>query len=278
MSFIELYQHIPSHISPYIFDAGFFRLHWYGFMYVVAFTVATLLMFYRIKHEAFKYTKEQVFDFLVWVVLGIVLGGRFGYVVFYEPLYYIAHPLQIFSPFGYIGGQLQLVGIAGMSYHGGLIGAIIASVLFAKKRKIDMWKLIRFVMPTVPLGYMFGRIGNFINGELYGRATERVFGMYFPSDPSGLLRHPSQIYEAILEGLVLFVILWILRKNKFFKGFFLGVYIAGYGIARFVIEFVRVPDVHLGTVLGPFTMGQVLSSVMIVGALVFLWVMRKHEV
>lgn len=244
-------------------------------MYIVAFSVAAILMFYRVKHEKFPYTKEQIFDFLIWVILGIVIGGRVGYVLFYEPLYYLSYPLQIISPFGVVNGQLQLIGIAGMSYHGGLIGAIIASAWFAKKRKMDFWELVRFVIPTIPLGYFFGRIGNFINGELYGRATDVPWGMYFPRDPDGLLRHPSQLYEAALEGLVLFAILWLLRKKKFFKGFFLGLYIIGYGIARFLVEFFREPDLHLGAVLGWLTMGQVLSVCMIVGGGVFLWGMRR---
>lgn len=271
------WQTLPHHISPYLFDAGFFRLHWYGFMYVVAFSVAALLIWYRVKHEKFLYTKEQIFDLLFWLIFGLLIGGRLGYVLVYEPMYYLSHPLQIFSPFGFVDGNLRLVGIAGMSYHGGLIGGILAGLWFAKKRRMDIWELVRFVVPTIPLAYFFGRIGNFINGELYGRATDVPWGMYFPRDPSGVLRHPSQLYEALLEGLLLFAVLWMLKKKNFFKGFFLGAYIIGYGIARFFVEFFREPDPQLGAIALGLTMGQILSGAMIVGGTVFLVVMKRKD-
>lgn len=264
-----MWQTLPMNLSPYIFDVGFFRLHWYGLMYIVAFVVTLLLVLYRIKHEDFPFSKEVVLDYLIWAILGLLIGARLGYVLFYNPAYYLAHPLQIFLPFDFQNG-LQLVGISGMSYHGGLIGIVTATIWFVKKKKLHLGKLIDLFVPAIPLGYLFGRIGNFINGELYGRITDMPWGMIFPGAPYGKLRHPSQLYEAFFEGLILFLVLWFLRKKKALHGHLLSLYLIGYGIARFAIEFVREPDAQLGFVIGTLTMGQLLTSIMIIVGIVLL--------
>ena len=161
-----------------------------------------------------------------------------------------------------------------MSYHGGLIGATIAGWLYIRKAQLDWWSTVDLFVTVIPLGYTFGRLGNFINGELYGRETTSAIGMYFPLAPAGELRHPSQLYEAFFEGVFLFAILWSVRKIKMPKGAMLALYLIGYGTARFFIEYFRQPDSHLGFVLLSFSMGQILCSLMIAGGVflfVYLW-------
>ncbi|MEJ2183177.1 MAG: prolipoprotein diacylglyceryl transferase [Nitrospirota bacterium] len=272
---LRFWQHLPEHINPYIVQWGSFRIGWYGLMYVVAFALAYALALYRIKREDFPYTKELVEDYLVWAALGLIAGARLGYVVFYNPAYYLAHPWEIILPVRFDGG-IRFVGISGMSYHGGLAGTIVASYFFLRRRKLGFWKFSEFIIPVIPLGYTFGRLGNFINGELYGRPTDLPWGMYFPGAPGSGLRHPSQLYEAFFEGLVLFALLWSVRKRSRFDGFLLGIYIIGYATARFFIEFVREPDPQLGTVLGPLSMGQLLSISMLAAGAAVLVFRRRH--
>jgi phosphatidylglycerol:prolipoprotein diacylglycerol transferase len=164
-----------------------------------------------------------------------------------------------------------------MSYHGGVIGVILVSIFFCHKYRINFWNFADLLCPAIPLGYTFGRIGNFINGELYGRVTAVPWGMYFPLDPMHQLRHPSQLYEVFFEGIFLFVILWSLRKMKCFDGFFFSLYLIGYGLVRFFIEFVREPDPQLGFILGPFTMGQILCIFMILGGIFIMLIRRSHS-
>lgn len=258
----DWWNHLPEHINPYIIEIGSFRLGYYGLMYLVAFAILYLLVMWRLKHEKVEFSKETVQDFLVWAVLGLIIGARLGYVLLYNFAYYASHPLEIFLPFEFSDG-LRYTGIAGMSYHGGVIGVFLAGVLYCRRRKLRFWRFADFFAPAIPLGYTFGRIGNFINGELFGRATTVPWGMYFPQDPEGLLRHPSQLYEAFFEGVVLFAVLWSIRKKRYFDGFFISLYLIGYGLVRFFIEFFREPDPQLGFVSGPFTQGQVLCFIMV---------------
>jgi phosphatidylglycerol:prolipoprotein diacylglycerol transferase len=259
--FWEWWSGIPENIDPYIIEVGSFRVGYYGLMYIVAFATVYMLALYRSKADGYGYSKEFIQNYIFWAVLGLVIGARLGYVLFYNPGYYLSNPLEIFLPFELKGG-FRYTGIAGMSYHGGGVGVFVASVLFLRRNRADIWRFADFLAPTVPLGYMFGRIGNFINGELYGRVTTVPWGMYFPMDPERRLRHPSQLYEAITEGVLLFVVLWLLRRKSPFDGFLIAMYLIGYGFVRFVVEFFREPDAHLGFVLGPFSMGQVLCAVM----------------
>ena len=268
---INAWQQLPAQISPTIFSFGSFQLRYYSLMYIVAFAIVYFLTLYRIKNENYEYTAKTVQDYLVWAMLGVIIGGRFGYALFYNFGYYFQHPLEIILPFDFSHG-FKFVGISGMSYHGGLIGIVIVSILFCRKNKIKLWTFIDLFCPAIPLGYTFGRIGNFINGELYGRITTVPWGMYFPLDSTRSLRHPSQLYEALFEGIVLFILLWLIRKKKMFDGFLIGIYIIGYGFMRFFIEFFREPDHQLGFVLGFMSMGQVLCILMmIMGVALIIW-------
>ncbi|MGA2525788.1 MAG: prolipoprotein diacylglyceryl transferase [Smithellaceae bacterium] len=270
-SLIKAWQQIPAQINPAIFSIGSFQLRYYSLMYIVAFVIVYFLVLYRIKHEKYKYTAENIQDYLVWAMIGLLIGGRLGYALFYNFGYYFQHPLEIILPFDFSNG-IRFIGISGMSYHGGLIGVIVMTILFCRKRKIKFWQFADLLCPAIPLGYTFGRIGNFINGELFGRVTTVPWGMYFPLDPSHSLRHPSQLYEALFEGIVLFILLWLIRKKKMFDGFFIGIYICGYGFVRFFIEFFREPDSQLGFVLGPLSMGQVLCILMMMaGIAIIIW-------
>jgi phosphatidylglycerol:prolipoprotein diacylglycerol transferase len=243
-------------------------------MYLVTFAVVYFLTLYRIKNENYKYTAETIQDYLVWAMLGVIIGGRFGYALFYNFGYYFRHPLEIILPFDFSHG-FKFVGISGMSYHGGLIGVVIVFILFCRKYKFNLWHFGDLFCPAIPLGYTFGRIGNFINGELFGRVTTVPWGMYFPLDSTRSLRHPSQLYEALFEGIVLFILLWLIRKKKRFDGFLVGIYICGYGFVRFFIEFFREPDYQLGLVLGFMSMGQVLCLLMMAaGIIILIW--RKN--
>ena len=268
--FINMWQNLPAQISPVLFSIGSFQLRYYSLMYIIAFVLVYLMVSYRIKHENYEYSTETIQDYMVWAMLGVIFGGRLGYVLFYNFSYYLQHPLEIILPFDFSNG-IKFIGLSGMSYHGGLIGVAVVSLYFCLKNKINFWRFADLFMPAVPLGYTFGRIGNFINGELFGRATTMPWGMYFPLDPTQQLRHPSQLYEAFFEGIVLFAILWLLRKKKHFDGYLLGSYLCGYGFVRFIIEFFREPDYQLGFVLGFLSMGQVLCLLMILcGAVILL--------
>jgi phosphatidylglycerol:prolipoprotein diacylglycerol transferase len=272
---IQWWQNLPSKIDPVIFSFGQIHIRWYGLMYIVVFALVYSLVMYRIRTEKYPYSHECISDFFFWLVLSVLVGGRLGYVLFYDLAYYLHHPLEIISPVRLTDAGLEFTGIYGMSYHGGLIAVIFTFYVYSKKHAIDFFRFVDLFAPAVPLGYTFGRLGNFLNGELFGRATTQPWGMYFPLDQSGNLRHPSQLYEAFFEGIVLFLILWFLRKRKTVDGFLLGSYLIGYGIVRFVIEFYREPDAHLGFVIGPFAMGQVLCFFMIITGITII-VVRSH--
>lgn len=265
----QFWQHIPEHISPIAFSIGPISIHWYGIMYVVVFIVVYMLARYRLATEPFPYSAEMIADVLMWAVFGVLIGGRLGYVLIYDLAYYLKHPLQIISPFDFSNG-FRFVGIYGMSYHGGLVGVILVYYLFCVQHKISFFRFVDLFIPAVPLGYTFGRLGNFINGELFGRITTMPWGMYFPLDSENKLRHPSQLYEAFFEGIFLFILLWTLRKKLKAPGALFGLYIVGYGVVRFFIEYFREPDQHLGFVFGALSMGQILCLAMIVGGSVLV--------
>jgi phosphatidylglycerol:prolipoprotein diacylglycerol transferase len=271
------WQHLPQNISPVIFEIGGFKLQYYGLMYIVAFAITFFLVLYRLKHEnRFEFTTDQIKDISTHLILGLIVGARLGYVLFYNFSYYIKHPLEIIVPFSFSNG-FTFTGISGMSYHGGLIGATFAAWFYFNKAKLNWWSGVDLFVPVIPLGYTFGRLGNFINGELFGRATTSAVGMYFPMAPAGQLRHPSQLYEAFFEGIFLFVILWSIRKIKIPNGAMLALYLIGYGIVRFFIEYFREPDAHLGFVLFSFSMGQILCLLMVAaGMLLYFYLWRRE--
>lgn len=275
--FWQWWQHLPANIDPVIFQIGSFKLQYYGLMYIVAFAITYVLVRYRVAREdRFDVSVEQVNDLTTYAILGLVIGARLGYVIFYNLAYYLQHPLEIILPFDFSNG-MTFTGISGMSYHGGLIGILLVIWFYTRKAGIRYWDIMDLYVPVVPLGYTFGRLGNFINGELYGRITEAPIGMYFPLDPQQALRHPSQLYEAFFEGVFLFTILWSLRKIKIPRGAMLALYIIGYGTVRFFIEFFRQPDAHLGFVFLSFSMGQLLCMAMIAAGVGLYFILQRAE-
>ncbi|MDY6791075.1 MAG: prolipoprotein diacylglyceryl transferase [Thermodesulfobacteriota bacterium] len=276
--FIIWWQHLPENIDPVIFGIGSFKLQYYGLMYVVAFAITFFLVLFRIKREEdFDITSDQVKDLTTLMMVGLIIGARLGYVIFYNFSYYIRHPLEIILPFEFSNG-MTFTGISGMSYHGGLIGVVFCTWLYTHRAGLSFWQIADLYIAAIPLGYTFGRFGNFINGELFGRTTSSSIGMYFPLAPGTGLRHPSQLYEAFLEGIFLFAVLWSIRKIKKPPGAMLAFYLIGYGVVRFFIEYFRQPDTHLGYIFWSFSMGQLLCAAMIgCGALLFLYLRKKDS-
>lgn len=258
------WKYIYNHFDPVAFGLFGINIHWYGIAYVLALLVALGMAKWIVKRDFYPLSNEQLDSYFLWVEIGVILGARLGYIIFYDPqaVYYLANPWQIFNPFK----NGEFVGIRGMSYHGAVVGFLIASWLFAKKRGISFWLLMDLVGISVPLGYVFGRIGNFLNQELVGRATDAPWGIYV----AGILRHPSQLYEAFLEGVVVFAILYFWRTRTKFIGQLGLMYLMLYAFARFIAEFWREPDSQLGFILTGVTMGQLLSLSMAIPCL-FLW-------
>ena len=244
-------------IDPILVEFGPIRLSWYGLMYVLGFFFSYLLVRYQIRRKDFGMSKPEVEDLYFYLILGLIIGARLGYVFFYDLKTYLADPLEIFA-----------IWHGGMSFHGGLLGVVIVGILYCWRREKSFWKIADLFVVTAPIGLGLGRIGNFINGELYGRVTQVPWGMIFPRG-GPLPRHPSQLYESALEGGVLFVILWLMKDKKVPAGGMLALFLIGYGCFRFVVEFFREPDPQLGFVLGPLTMGQVLCILMIIGGGLF---------
>jgi phosphatidylglycerol:prolipoprotein diacylglycerol transferase len=238
-------------INPVAIDLGFAQIHWYGIMYLLAFVAAYLLAMSR---KSNIWSKKSIEDMIFYGALGVVVGGRVGYILFYNLPVFLENPLSIF-----------LIHQGGMSFHGGLLGVIIAMWLFNKRHKKSFFQTMDFVAPLVPLGLGFGRIGNFINSELWGAQTTSSWGITIQTKSGELLtRYPSQLYEAFLEGLVLFIILWFFsKKNPPLKSVS-ALFLIGYGVFRFIVEFVRTPDAHIGYLAFDWlTMGQVLSLPMV---------------
>jgi phosphatidylglycerol:prolipoprotein diacylglycerol transferase len=273
--FLYWWQHLPEHMDPVILEIGSFRLQYYGLMYIVAFAITYLLAGYRIRREnRFEIDMEQLQGLMTAMILGLIIGARFGYVLFYNLPYYLHHPLEIILPFTFSGG-FHFTGITGMSYHGGLVGVVVASAIFVRKHRLDFFRMADLIVPCIPLGYTFGRLGNFINGELYGRVTTHPIGMFFPFAQGPGRRHPSQLYEAFFEGVVLFVVLWALKGRVATRGAMLAVYLMGYGLVRFFIEYARQPDAHLGFIVLSLSMGQLLCMAMMLAGVLLLLYLKK---
>ncbi len=251
-------------LNPIFLEFGPIRLSWYGLMYVLGFLASYLLVRYQIKKKDFGITKSEVEDLYFYLILALIIGARFGYVLFYDLKTYLDKPLEILA-----------VWHGGMSFHGGLIGLLLAAFLFCRKKKKSFWKIADLIIVTAPIGLGLGRIGNFINGELYGRASQVPWAMIFPRG-GPIPRHPSQLYESALEGGVLFITLWLMKDKNLPPGALFSLFLILYGGFRFFVEFFREPDVQLGFILGPFTMGQVLSSFMIVGGIILFVNLRKR--
>ena len=254
-------------IDPVIADLGFVKVYWYGVMYLLAFLSAYLLARYRIKSESL-WNAKHVDDLIFYGALGAVLGGRLGYLLFYNWSIFISNPLTFFN---FQNG--------GMSFHGGFLGVLIAMMVFNKKHQFSFFQTTDFIAPLIPLGLGFGRIGNYINGELLGRVTESSWGVFAP-DQSGFWekRFPTQLYEAFLEGLVLFFILWIFSNRKRPLMAISSLFLIFYGTFRFIIEFVRAPDSHIGYLAFDWlTMGQLLSLPMVIVGIYFLFKSYRLE-
>jgi phosphatidylglycerol---prolipoprotein diacylglyceryl transferase len=245
-------------IDPDIFRIGPVRIRWYGLMYVLGFIASYLLIPRQKRSKEIGLQGSRVDSLMFYVFIGLIAGARLGYVLFYQ-----YHDLADF-----FSRPLELIAVwhGGLSFHGGLIGCILAGWLFCRKNKMPFWAVADSAVVTAPIGLGLGRIGNFINGELFGRPTDVPWAMIFPGG-GPIPRHPSQLYEAFLEGAVLFVLLWVLRKRTFTDGMMIAFFLFFYGAFRFFLEFFREPDAHLGFVLGPLTMGQLLSVAMILAGL-----------
>lgn len=248
-------------IDPVALAIGPLKIHWYGLMYLIGIGGAWLLASRRLNRFDPTWTKEKLSDMVFWMSMGVIVGGRLGYVLFYDLSAYIASPLLIFE-----------VWKGGMSFHGGFIGVMLAALWFGKKNNKSFFQLMDFVAPMVPIGLGAGRIGNFINAELWGKATDVPWAMVFPTDPAQLARHPSQLYQFALEGVALFLILWLFSRKPRPTMAVSGMFALFYGIFRFIVEFVRVPDAQLGYLAWNWlTMGQVLCVPMILGGLFLIW-------
>ena len=280
---------IHPQFDPVLISIGPLAIRWYALSYIVGFMLFLWLGRRRIVQGNTLFTREMLDDFLTWGILGVIIGGRLGYVLFYKFSTYIDHPLDIFK-----------VWEGGMSFHGGFLGVLAAMWLFSRKHKISFLKTMDFVAPLVPLGLASGRIGNFINGELWGRVTDinAFWAMGFPQahyedveaaahNPlwaewlqqyAMLPRHPSQLYQFALEGICLFIVLWIFSKKTRPDGQVASLFLAGYGFFRFLAEFARQPDDYLGLLTLGLSMGQWLSVPMIVlGAIGFVWFGKRGK-
>lgn len=250
-------------IDPTLVEIGPFAIRWYALAYIGGILLGWRYALLLARSSPVAFERRTLDDFLLWVTLGIVLGGRLGYVLFYKPGYFLSHPAEI-----------VFVWQGGMSFHGGMLGVVIAIVLFARLRRIPVLALGDLVACVVPIGLFLGRVANFINGELYGRVTDAPWGMVFPRG-GDLPRHPSQLYEAGLEGLVLFCVLalvWRYTRLKQRPGAVGGVFLVGYGLSRIIVEFAREPDAHLGFLFAGATMGQLLSVPMVLlGLALIIW-------
>lgn len=258
---------IHPDFDPVAFSLGPLHVRWYGLMYLLGFLAGWALGRYRANRPNSGWTAAQVDDLVFYIALGVILGGRIGYVLFYGFGNFLRDPLALFR-----------VWEGGMSFHGGFLGVLLAMALFARKHHKGFWPTMDFVAPLIPPGLFFGRIGNFINGELWGRVTDAPWGMVFRQTGDGLPRHPSQLYQAALEGVALFLIVWLFSAKPRPTMAVSGVFALSYGVFRFLVEFVRQPDPQLGYLaFGWLTMGQLLSLPLIVVGVILLTLAYRRK-
>ncbi len=261
-------EFLSFQIDPIALQLGPLVIRWYALAYLAGFLLGWRYCLGLVKNAEHRPNTDDIDDFLTYAVLAVILGGRLGYVLFYQPGYFLENPLEIVK-----------IWKGGMSFHGGVLGLVLAMLLFAHLRKINVFRLSDIVCAAAPIGLFFGRMANFINGELYGTPTKLPWGIVFPG--GGIApRHPSQLYEAALEGIVLFFILRALtRSDKVHTGTISGIFLIGYGLFRALVEFVREPDEQIGLIAGFMSMGQILCLPMILcgAALVYLASQRKFS-
>lgn len=267
------WNHIYDTFDPIAFTLFSLPVHWYGIMYVLALLSALYIGKYFIKRDKLDFKEGQLDAYFIYVEIGVILGARLGFILFYDTqtFYYISHPWQIFNPF--VNGEF--VGIRGMSYHGAVLGFLIGTFIYSKRHKVALGKVMDLVAISIPLAYVFGRVGNFLNQELVGRVTDVSWGIYV----DGVLRHPSQLYEAFLEGFGVFFVVYAYRRFQKFSGELILVYAMSYGIFRFIAEIYRAPDVQIGYMFfNSITFGQVLSlSMSLFCALLWVYFYAKHK-
>ena len=257
--FMPIVHAIPyPDIDPVFLRLGPLQFRWYGLMYLIGLTLAYFIILARARAKRIPLDRDQVYDMIVYAAIGVFAGGRLGYILFYNLSYYLENPLKIVA-----------VWEGGMSFHGGLIGTIIALILFAKRKGIGVYTIADLAAGVTPVGLGLGRIGNFINGELFGRSTDVDWCMVFPAG-GPVCRHPSQLYEAALEGLLLFTLLWLISRTPHPPGTVFWSFLAGYGLCRFIVEYFREPDTQIGFLFGSFSMGQMLSFPMILLGVIML--------
>ena len=250
---------IHPDFDPVAVSIGPLSIHWYGLMYLAGFAAGGLLGSYRATQAGSGWQPDEMLDLVFYLAIGVIVGGRLGYVLFYNPLFYLGNPSDIFALWD-----------GGMSFHGGLLGVLAAAWLYARKTRRGFLRVGDFLAPLCIPGLGFGRLGNFINQELWGRATDVPWAMLFPVVPDAP-RHPSQLYEFALEGVLLFVIVWVYSSRPRAPGRVSGLFLLGYGVFRFIVEFFREPDAHLGQVaLEWMSMGQLLSVPMVLLGVVLL--------
>ncbi len=284
-------EHSIHQIQPYLFQIGNFQLRYYGLMYVLGFVIFLIFMRRQIKLNKVDLTNQEFDSLFSWLIIALLIGARLGYVLFYNFGHYIQYPLEIIWPFR----DGKLVGFSGMSFHGGLLGCIIGGWFWTRKNKKSFFDIGGHVVTVAPLGLFFGRLGNFLNGELWGRVSDVKWAMYFPSEaglsydtPLNIIRqyieaghiqarHPSQLYEALTEGLLLFLIMLWLHKKNAAGSVRIGTLLIGYAVFRTFCEFFRQPDPQLGFLFGWVTMGQLLSFFMVLGGIALIVYHYKVE-
>ncbi|MCK5720028.1 MAG: prolipoprotein diacylglyceryl transferase [Thiomargarita sp.] len=254
-------------IDPVLLQLGPLKIHWYGIMYLIGFTAAWWLGSKRMQNSWSPIVNaEQLSDLIFYGALGVIIGGRLGYILFYDFFTFLSYPLNIFK-----------IWQGGMSFHGGFIGVLVAMWFYGRKINHSFFAITDFIAPLIAIGLGTGRIGNFINGELWGRPTDLPWGMVFPH-VDNLARHPSQLYQMLLEGVILFSILWLFSKRPRPIMAVSGLFLITYGFFRFLIEFVRVPDAHLGFIAFEWmTMGQLLSLPMLIMGIVLMLLAYRHN-
>jgi phosphatidylglycerol:prolipoprotein diacylglycerol transferase len=285
-------EHSIHQIQPYLLEIGNFQLRYYGLMYVLGFVFFMIFMRSQIKQNKIDLNNEEFDSLFSWLIISLLIGARLGYVIFYNPAHYIDFPLEIIWPFR----DGKLVGFSGMSFHGGLLGCIVGGWIWTRKYKKNFFEIGGNVVVVAPLGLFFGRLGNFLNGELWGRVSDVKWAMYFPGE-AGLsydtplriirqyiemgyiqARHPSQLYEAFTEGLLLFLIMLWLHKKNAAGSIRIGALLIGYAVFRTFCEFFRQPDEQLGFLFGWVTMGQLLSFFMVAGGIALIIYHFKVEI